>query len=496
MKKITLLFLFFITKSFAQYIVNTSYTDGGNHFVYNENLLFSGNVGGVSPVFAKYDGVTATAVENPSGFTNVYIDYPISYNGDFYFKASPGNFLGRYNGTTVSYIDKVNPADNGLVSSPIIYNAKLNYIYRDASGLRQLATFDGATQTIYPNPDGATSAYSYVFSEYNGEQYFGYVNANGRIALVKFNGMNVSLISNPNSSDWGVYSGNSCVVNNKLIFLYQTSDGKVHFASYDGSSITVVPNLATTDDFIYSNLIAFNGAVYARYKDIAGKFHMAKYDGTTMTVLPNLNTTDVGYMDSPFVYNNKLYFRYRNAASANWLARTDGTNIELLAHKYLGGYGKPEGYALEVAGNIYFKTETPALFTTLAKYDGTNLTTYGNVSNTDPLLEPNNLMYFNNKIHFVANGKLSYLDQVILSNEGFNADNKFNLYPNPSNGDFTIQTTSEMIGAKAEVYNVMGQKIKSFELSGIETKQNLNQGFYIIAIEKDGKKTTQKITIK
>ena len=52
-----------------------------------------------------------------------------------------------------------------------------------------------------------------------------------------------------------------------------------------------------------------------------------------------------------------------------------------------------------------------------------------------------------------------------------------------------------MIGAKAEVYNVMDKKIKSFELSGIETKQNLNSGFYIIAIEREGKKTTQKMTI-
>jgi len=495
MKKITLLFLFFITKSFAQYIVNTTYIDGGDHFVYNGNLLFSGNVGGISPVFAKYDGVTATAIENPSGFTNVYTDYPISYNGEFYFKASPGNFLGRYNGTTVSYIDKVNPADIGLASAPIIYNAKLSYIYRNALGLRQLATYDGTIQTIYPNPDASSSAYSYVFSEYNGEQYFGYVNANGNIALVKFDGTNVSLISNPNSADWGIYSGNSCVVNNKLIFLYQTSDAKVHFASYDGSSITVMPNLAATDDFIYSNLIEFNGAVYARYKDVAGKFHIAKYDGTTMTVLPNLNTTDVGYMDSPFVYNNNLYFRYINAASPNWLARTDGVNVELLAQKYLGGFGNPKGYALEVAGNIYFKTETPSLFTTLAKYDGTNFTTYVNASNTDPVVGSNELVFFNNKIHFVADGKLSYIDEVILDTKSFDK-NEFKLYPNPSNGEFTIQTTIEMIGANATVFNLMGQKIKSFELGGIETKQNLNSGFYIISFEKDGKKTTQKISIK
>jgi len=90
MKKITFLFLLCGYINYAQYIVNTTYTDSGNHFVYNGNLLFSGNVGGTAPVFAKYDGVTATAVENPSGFTNGYSGFPISYNLDLYFKASPG----------------------------------------------------------------------------------------------------------------------------------------------------------------------------------------------------------------------------------------------------------------------------------------------------------------------------------------------------------------------------------------------------------------------
>lgn len=495
MKKITLLFLLCITNSFAQYIVNTNYTDDGGHFVYNGHLIFSGNVGGTNPVFAKYDGVTATSVVNPSGFTNIYTDYPISYNGEFYFKASPGNFLGNYNGTTVSYIDKVDPADIGLASPPIIYNGKLNYIYRNAAGLRQLATYDGTTQTIYPNPDAATSAFTSFLSEYNGEAYYGYVNQNGNIALAKFNGSTVTLIPNPTNDSWGIYSGNACVVNDKLIFLFQTADGKVHFANYDGSTITVEPNLSTTDDFIYSNLISFDNSVYARYKDSEGKFHIAKYNGTTMTVLPNINTTDVGYMDSPFVYNNKLYFRYRNAASSYWLARTEGTTVELLSFKYLGGFGKPEGYALPIGNDIYFKTESGSGFTTLAKFDGTNLTTYGNVGNTDPVLGTNELVFFNSKIHFVADGKLSYLDQVILETENFET-NEFKLYPNPCIGDFTIQTSPEMIGATSDVYNLLGQKIKSFEITELETKQNLNPGVYVIVIEKEGKKHTQKIVVK
>ena len=105
-----------------------------------------------------------------------------------------------------------------------------------------------------------------------------------------------------------------------------------------------------------------------------------------------------------------------------------------------------------------------------------------------------------NPYTYAVNGVTSFspfaiLNDVFLGTSQFEAG-VFKLYPNPSNGEFTIQTTQEMIGAKADVYNVMGQKIKSFELSGIETKQNLNSGFYIIIFEKEGKKGIQKLTIK
>ena len=497
MKKITFLFLLCTFNAFAQFVVNTPYTDSGNHFLYNGNLYFANN-SYTTFTFSKYDGTSATSIPNPSGMLGTYQGNPITYNSKFYFKFG-SNFLGKYDGTAVSIIDKVNPSDYGVISPAVIYNSKLNYIYRNAAYLRQLATYDGTTQVVYPNPDASTSSFSDVFSQYNGEQYFSYVNVSGKTALAKFNGTNVSLISNANAADYGIYSGNTCVVNNVLIFLYETSDGKDHFAKYDGTNITVVPNLSPTDACIYSNLIVYDNAVYARYRNGAtGKFHLAKYDGTTLTMIPNSNATDNGYIDSPFVYNNKLYIRYVSASSANNLARTAGATLEVLPNKYLGGYGSPEGYALEIGGNVYFRTETALGYTTLGKFDATTLTTYGNVSNTDPMLAPNNLVFFNNKIHFQtfngANYRLSYLDEVILSTPSF-GKSEFKLYPNPSNGEFTMQITQDMINLTATVYNLLGQKVKSFELSELETKQNLDKGFYLIVVQKEGQKIIQKMAI-
>lgn len=485
MKKYIILLILFTKFCFAQNIVNTIYDDNGDHFVYNGNLIFSGNSGGVAPVFSKYDGIIATPVENPTGFTETYVDYPITYNNEFYFKSS-GNYLGRYNGSNVSFISKVSPTDFGLSSYPVIYNSKLNYIYRNSSNLRQLASFDGTTQTIYSNPDSSTNGFVYTLAAFNGEQFFGYINQSGNIVLAKFNGTSISLIDNANSTDWGIYSQNACVVNNVLIFLYQTSDSKVHFAKYDGSSITVVPNLASNDDIIFSNLIAYNGAVYARYKNgTTNKFHLAKYDGTTLTMLPNITSSDNGYIDSPFVYNNKLYIRYVNSTSSANLVRTDGTVLEILPIKYLGGYGTISNYALEIAGNVYFKTQV-AGFTTLGKFDGTSLVSYQNAGNTDPMLGVNNLVHFNNKIHFIAsNGvsdKLSFLDLIILSKPSFDMDT-VKIYPNPSS-DYIAIETNDLI-KKISIYSIEGKEIFQNEYNDLKVEipvHEYKKGIYVITI--------------
>lgn len=88
------------------------------------------------------------------------------------------------------------------------------------------------------------------------------------------------------------------------------------------------------------------------------------------------------------------------------------------------------------------------------------------------------------------------LNENALSVSENNLTESIKVYPNPSNGEFTIQIEPEMVGANADVYNIMGQKIESFELSGLENSRMLNKGFYFIVVQNEGKKAIQKITIK
>ncbi|HQF47471.1 MAG TPA: T9SS type A sorting domain-containing protein [Flavobacterium alvei] len=69
------------------------------------------------------------------------------------------------------------------------------------------------------------------------------------------------------------------------------------------------------------------------------------------------------------------------------------------------------------------------------------------------------------------------------------------IYPNPTSGNFNIEIDENLIGAKATIYNLLGQKIKTLDLKTTTTTEVLNKGIYLLEIEKDGNKTTQKLIV-
>lgn len=72
---------------------------------------------------------------------------------------------------------------------------------------------------------------------------------------------------------------------------------------------------------------------------------------------------------------------------------------------------------------------------------------------------------------------------------------QFQIYPNPSNGFFNIEIDENLIGAKACIYNLIGQKLKNFELKTRLTNEFLNKGNYLLEIENEGDKITKKFIV-
>ncbi|MES2477923.1 MAG: SBBP repeat-containing protein [Bacteroidota bacterium] len=80
--------------------------------------------------------------------------------------------------------------------------------------------------------------------------------------------------------------------------------------------------------------------------------------------------------------------------------------------------------------------------------------------------------------------------------EDFALQNSVQIFPNPSNGEFVIAVKESMIGAKASIYNLLGQKVRDVELNESNTKQSLTPGFYVIEITKEQKRTIKKLLVE
>lgn len=83
-----------------------------------------------------------------------------------------------------------------------------------------------------------------------------------------------------------------------------------------------------------------------------------------------------------------------------------------------------------------------------------------------------------------------------LSNTSFAHTKHFKIYPNPSNGDFTMQISDDLVGSKATIYNLLGQKIQDFVINHNIQSGSLNKGIYTIEIQKENNVITKKVIIQ
>lgn len=76
----------------------------------------------------------------------------------------------------------------------------------------------------------------------------------------------------------------------------------------------------------------------------------------------------------------------------------------------------------------------------------------------------------------------------------------FSVFPNPSNGSFTVQLEEAAENAQAELYSITGEKVDAFTFSGTTYNYSpaatLAPGMYMLRVLNNGVQTTQRIIIE
>jgi hypothetical protein len=319
-------------------------------------------------------------------------------------------------------------------SVKLVFNNKLYFIYVgvvSTDTTQYLASYDGTSITLYPNPD-AGLGFVGSLRNFNNTLYVAYSNASGAFQIGKFNGTGITLIPNPDNSTIGFDYDFMNYFDGKIIARYQAaSSGAVQLASYDGTSWTLLPNPDATTSYgvLQENAIVYNNDLYWFYAStISNQSYLLQYDGTdnpTLITNPTDETPYGGGVEGfPIVCNDTLFFQYyEGTANSNILAKFGGSSISLVPNPDASTYGfwnVPVVYN----NNLYIFYLALDGYHHLAEYEaaGDTLKVYPNpVENTDatgnywdqPIVYGNNL-YF--QYYFFSNGnsQLGYFDGTAL----------------------------------------------------------------------------------
>jgi ELWxxDGT repeat protein len=294
-------------------------------------------------------------------------------------------------------------------------------------------------------------------------------------------------------------------VNGTLFFIANNGVNGNELWKSDGTAAGTVMVKDITLGGIYSHTICdyltnVNGILYFT----KGTYELWKSDGTeagTVLVRPSTNIKSTSLIN----VNGTLFFECGTLATGAEICKTDGTTAGTVMVKNTnvsgtgyGGFINP--YVVET--NVYFRAQNGSNGYELWKSDGTEAGTVmvydTNLGASD--FNPEKLTTVGNKLFMVGQTDAEGIELFVYNLPALSLKIEINsaqvsLYPNPSKGNFNIEIDEALIGSKATVYNLLGQKIKDFKLNTTITNQTLNKGIYFLEIEKEGVKTTKKLIV-
>ena len=398
--------------------------------LYSQNINVVPNPNAPGSFTWTNGGALSGYTGNPIVFNNSLV---LEYNGTT--SANPAQIVQQLavykDGDSLHLIP--NP-DGGqgvyLKSVHIVFNNLFFFIYLNAAGLQQLASFDGTAITLYPNPDAGVG---FVGSPriFNNTLYVAYVNAAGTTQFGTFNGSGITLIPNPDNSAQGFFNDYSVVFDNKICSRYITASSAKELAIFNGTSWTLLPNPDATPNRGFQPIfpIAYHNKLYWIYYGLGNQYQLAVYDGTnnpTLIANPEDDSPNNGGVSGfPIISNDTLFFQYADINNVGRLAKCDGNTITLVPNPdntTYGFYNTPIVYN----NNLYIFYVTPDGKHHLGEYQtaSNSLKVYPNPDAGSGYWDQP--IVYNNNLYFM------YYNAAGLSQLGYFGGSSIKLVANPS----------------------------------------------------------------
>lgn len=473
----------------------------------------------------KSDGTTAGTIlvkdiTPGSNGSNFPIQNMAVMNNELYFSVettTEGYELWKSDGTAsgtnivkdiVPGTSSSNAGDSGNGIAFVKSNGVLFFPATTAASGRELWKSDGtASGTVLVKDiiSGTTGSDVKFLCDVNGILYFSaYTTANGQ-ELWKSDGTAAGTVLvkdiNPGtSSSYPIFLIN---VNGTLFFFASNSVNGNELWKSDGTAAGTVlvkdinSGSSSSNPGIYGPvyMVNGNGILYFYATDGSTGYELWKSDGTTSgtTLVKDINSgattsmaTGTGGPQLNFI-NNNLFFRASNGINGMELWTSDGTSAGTVMVKdiFPGSSDSYPNYIAQCNNICYFVSNQSNFTSQLCKSDGTSAGTFSLfISSSDPY--PSNLTNVNGTLFFRANsnvygGGLWKLDPTVTSlNDNIILSGDVKVFPNPSTGNFTIETQNNY---NIEVTNLLGEKIHTQKLEQGKNELNLNShssGIYFI----------------
>lgn len=537
MKKIyfLLLILFLHLTSFAQIVqlkdiypgfstatppvVNSSAPN--NLFDFNGTLLFRATDETNGTELWKTDGTSAGTVlvqniattsanSNPANFT--------LFNSSVYFSATSGSTVGgielwKTDGTTAgtSLVKdiRVGTASSNPQNLLVLNPTTMIFDANDGSLGVELWKTDGTTAGTVNIIDYPGTLNSVAWSEnLNGTAILGQVVSTTGREIYKTDGTAVNSglvteVATGTTSGVGASSinalgniffpGNSGTTGFELWKTNGTAAGTVLVRDINvGANASSPSRFAALGNKIYFKAIGANGdELWSSDGTTAGTVEVADINIGTGSSTPNSVTSVDG----------AIYFFASDDATLFDLYRYNGTTLVKLLDCNASSISTVSNFVL-LNGFVYFAVDSNAdTFRELWRTNGTAAGTVAVASLFSPSVNPlgiNNLTVSNGKLFFSGilndGNELMMFDPATLSNSEIQKLDNLSIYPNPSNGNITINYDFNK-SASYEVFNILGKKVAGGSIKNNNIKLSLTSGMYIIKIETDNLTTNKKIII-